>query len=217
MKGRQISYSKEELAFLEWRQAMSRRALHAAFVAEFGRADVQLKHIVALCDRRGWLTGRNGRFEKGQAPANKGKPCAPGRGGRHPNAQKTQFKKGQHSGRAAARYKPIGTERVNKDGYLERKIHDGLPIQTRWRLVHLARWEEANGPLPSGMALKCLDGDRRNTEPSNWRAIPRALLARLGGRYGRDYDAAPAELKPAILAIAELEQAARERVRGGNP
>ncbi|TGS75558.1 HNH endonuclease, partial [Mesorhizobium sp. M3A.F.Ca.ET.175.01.1.1] len=64
---------------------------------------------------------------------------------------------------------------------------------------------------PAGDALKCLDGDRRNTDPSNWRAIPRALLARLAGRYGRGYDAAPSALKPTILPIAELEHAARER------
>ncbi|TGP22318.1 MULTISPECIES: HNH endonuclease [unclassified Mesorhizobium] len=206
MKGRQIRYSDEELSFIEWRQAMSRRALHAAFVARFGRPDVKLEDIKALCSRRGWLTGRTGGFEKGSIPFNKGKPH-PARG----RAAETQFKKGSMTGAAAAKYKPIGTERFNKDGYLERKIHDGLPLQSRWRLVHLIRWEELNGALPAGEALKCLDGDRRNTDPSNWRAIPRALLARLAGRYGRGYDAAPSALKPTILAIAELEHAARER------
>lgn len=209
MKGRQIRYSEEELSFIEWRQAMSRRALHAAFVAEFRRPDVTLDQIKALCSRKGWNTGRTGCFKKGAAPFNKGEPH-PARG----RAAETQFKKGSMTGAAAAKYKPIGTERINKDGYLERKIHDGMPLQSRWRLVHLIRWEELNGPLPKGEALKCLDGNRRNTEPSNWRAIPRALLARLGGRYGRGYDAAPSELKPTILAIAELEHAARERDRG---
>lgn len=209
MKGRQIHYSNEELSFLEWRQAFSRRELHAAFVARFGRADITLDHIKALCSRRGWSTGRDGCFVKGQAPFNKGKPH-PARG----RASETQFQKGSMAGAAAAKYKPIGTERFNKDGYLERKVHDGMPRQSRWRLVHLIRWEELNGPLPAGEALKCLDGNRRNTEPSNWRAVPRALLARLGGRYGRDYDAAPSELKPTILAIAELEHAARERNLG---
>ncbi|TPN34772.1 HNH endonuclease [Mesorhizobium sp. B1-1-6] len=211
MKGRQIRYNDEELSFIEWRQAMSRRALHAAFVVQFGRPEVTLDHIKALCSRKRWNTGRDGCFVKGQTPLNKGKACPPGKGGRHPNARRTQFKKGGMAGAAAAKYKPIGTERFNKDGYLERKIHDGMPPQSRWRLVHVLRWEELNGPLPGGEALKCLDGNRRNTEPSNWRPVPRALLARLAGRYGRDYDAAPSELKPTILAIAELEHAARER------
>ncbi|WP_210237328.1 hypothetical protein, partial [Mesorhizobium sp. M3A.F.Ca.ET.175.01.1.1] len=113
----------------------------------FGRPDVKLEDIKALCSRRGWLTGRTGGFEKGSIPFNKGKPH-PARG----RAAETQFKKGSMTGAAAAKYKPIGTERFNKDGYLERKIHDGLPLQSRWRLVHLIRWEELNGALPAGEA-----------------------------------------------------------------
>ena len=72
----------------------------------------------------------------------------------------------------------------------------------------------STAPLPQGMCLKCLDGDKTNTDPSNWKAIPRALLPRLNGRFGRDYDAAPAELKPTILAIAELEHQARTVRKG---
>lgn len=34
--------------------------------------------------------------------------------------------------------------------------------------------------------------------------------AELNGRFGRDYDTAPSELKPTILAIAKLEHKARE-------
>jgi hypothetical protein len=211
VKGRQIRYSDEELAFIEWRQAMSRRALHAAFVAEFGRADVTLDHIKALCSRRKWNTGRTGCFEKGLVPHNKGKPH-PTRG----RAAETQFKKGTMNGRARERYQPIGTERVSKDGYIERKVHDGMPLQSRWRMVQHIRWEEVNGPLPAGMVLKSRDGNRQNTDPSNWIAVPRAILPRLaGGPHHQKiaYDDAPADLKPAILAIAELEHAARTRGR----
>ncbi len=38
---------------------------------------------------------------------------------------------------------------------------------------------------------------------------PFAQLGRLNGRFGRGYDAAPAELKPTILAVTELEHQAR--------
>jgi hypothetical protein len=214
MKGRDIPYSADELTFLEWRQAMSRRALHAAFVARFDRIDVKVDDIKALCTRKGWLTGRDGRFEKGQAPRNKGKRCPPGKGGRSANARKHHFKKGTRTGVSVTLYKPIGTERVSKDGYLERKVHDGLPLQSRWRMVQLINWEAINGPVPKGMALKCLDGDRRNVEPSNWEPVPRAMLPRLNGIYGRDYDHAPAELKPTIMAVTKLEHAARQKIGG---
>ena len=74
------------------------------------------------------------------------------------------------------------------------------------RPVHKHRWlwEQANGPVPKGHRLKCLDGDKTNCDPSNWEAIPMALAPRLDGRFGRGYETAPAELKPAIMATARI-------------
>lgn len=152
--------------------------------------------------------GRTGRYEKGATPINKGVPCEPGRGGRHPNARATQFTKGERRGVAIKLYKPIGTERLSKEGYLEQKVHDGMPLQSRWRAVHLIRWEAIHGSIPEGMCLKCL-GDKRDTDPSNWEAVPRALLPRLNGRFGRGYDHAPADLKPTIMVVTKLEHRAR--------
>ena len=204
MRGRQLSYSEAELAWIEANATLPRATLHRLFVARFGRADVSQINLAALCKRRGWLTGRTGQYEKGQAPANKGV-----KGVRYPGCEKGWFRKGERRGVATRLYKPIGTERITRDGYVERKIHDRLPLQSRWRAVHLIRWEEANGPLPEGHALKCLDGDKTNTDPSNWAAIPRALLPRLNGRFGRDFETAPTEVKRTILAVAKLEHAAR--------
>ena len=213
MKGRSIPYSADEMAWLEFNREKVIGEYHRAFCERFGRADVTAGHLHALRKRKGWKTGRSGCFEKGAAPHNKGKPCAPGRGGRHPNSRRTQFTKGERRGVAVRLYKPVGTERVSKDGYIERKIHDGMPLQSRWRAVHLIRWEEANGPLQEGHCLKCLDGDKSNTEPSNWASVPRALLPRLAGgnRYRRvlAYGDASPEVRPVLLAVAELEHRAR--------
>jgi hypothetical protein len=63
------------------------------------------------------------------------------------------------------------------------------------------------------MVLKC-KGDCLNTDPSNWELIPRALLPRLSGRFGRGYDDAPSELKPTIMAVVKLEQQLYEKRRG---
>lgn len=207
MKGRDIPYSAEELAWLEANRMMVISEYAAAFNAKFGR-DVAAVNLHALRKRKGWKTGRTGCFVKGGEPHNKGKPCAPGKGGRHPNAQKTQFKKGHgRTGIAVKLYKPIGTERFDKNGYRERKIHDGFPLQSRWRAVHLIEWESVNGPVPEGHALKCLDGNRLNTSPDNWEAIPRAMLPFLNGHRGFNYDAAADELKPSILTLAKVKHA----------
>lgn len=205
MKGRAITYSQEELAFIESRRAMTRRALHAAFVERFGRHDVTLANLIALCKRKGWFTGRDGRFEPGHEPANKGERMP-----FNPNSARTRFKKGRrpHNTRYA------GHERISKDGYVEISIEETDPhtgFERRYVLKHRWLWEKANGPVPEGMCLKCRDGDKQNTDPSNWQLVPRAMLPRLNGRFGRGYDEAPAELKPSIMAVVELEHAARTR------
>lgn len=213
MKGHRILYSAAEMAWLEANRAMVISDYHRAFCQAFGRDDVSAVNLHSLRKRRGWTTGRTGRFVKGSEPVNKGKPCAPGTGGRHPNAQRTQFGRGHlpHNTRFA------GHERVSKDGYVEVSVEQTNPhtgFERRYVLKHRWLWEQANGPVPKGHALKCLDGNKQNTDPANWVAIPRALLPRLNGRFGRGYDEAPAELKPVILAVARLAQAAQERRAG---
>lgn len=204
MKGAAISYSAEELAWAKANKALPRREAHGQFCRRFGRHDVSLDNFKALCKRNGWFTGRTGQFDPGHVPDNKGRKMP-----FNANRAKTQFKKGHRGGRAAKQYKPIGTERVSRDGYVERKVHDGMPLQSRWRAVHLIRWEAENGPLPEDHCLKCLDCNKSNTNPANWECIPRAMLPRLNGRFGRGYDQAPAELKPVILTAAKLEHKVR--------
>jgi hypothetical protein len=208
MKGHRITYSAEELAWIEAHCREDRRAAHAAFVVRFGRATLTLQNFNALCKRNGWVTGRTGRFAPGNPPANKGKKMP-----FHPNSAATRFKKGN----LPHNTKYLGHERVSKDGYVEISIDAVNPhtgFERRYVLKHKYLWEHKHGPLPDGMCLKCLDGDRTNTDPSNWQAIPRAMLPHLGGRYGIDYDSAEPEVKPAILAIAKLKHAVNEKLRG---
>ncbi|TDQ63623.1 HNH endonuclease [Maritalea mobilis] len=205
MKGRSIPYSKEELVWLEARKTKPRRQLHTEFVQTFGRDDITLANFKAKCTRMGWKTGRTGQFKKGITPHNKGKPHPPkGR------AKETQFKKGN----TPHNTNYLGHERQTKNGYIEISVDEVNPhtgYERRYVLKHRWMWEKANGPVPEGHALKCLDGDKTNCDPSNWEAIPRALLPRLSGaKKGINYDQAPAELKPTILTVAKLEHASRE-------
>lgn len=103
-------------------------------------------------DTRGGQT----RFQKGQPAWNKG---TKGIVGVQEACRATQFKPGIRQGVAVKLYQPIGTERISKDGYLERKTNDDMPLQKRWRAVHLLVWEAANGPLPEGHAVAFKDGD----------------------------------------------------------
>jgi hypothetical protein len=208
MKGRSIPYSAAELAWIRGRKTDPRDQTLADFSRKFGRTDVSLQNLNSLCKRKGWFTGRTGTFAPGQAPLNKGKKMP-----FNANSAATRFQPGSRSGRADALYKAIGTERLTKDGYRQRKMHDGLPMQSRWQLVQRVEWEAANGPIPKGHALKCLDGNRLNTDPSNWDAVPRGVLARLNeGRHRKRiaFDAAAPELKPTVMLVAKLQHAAHE-------
>jgi hypothetical protein len=200
-------YGKAEYAFLRRRRALPRRELHAAFIAEFGH-EISLHNFKQLCKRNGIMTGRTGHFIKGQKPYNTGKKRPS-----HPNSKKTQFKKGQHPPNT----KYAGYESVTKDGYVQISVNERNPhtgFERRMVLKHKWLWERKHGSVPKGFTLKC-KGDRRNTDPDNWFLVPRALLPRLSGRYGHDYDDAPDDLKPTIVAVAQLEQKMFEN-KGGS-
>jgi hypothetical protein len=98
--------------------------------------------------------GRRYQFQPGRVPANKGlkRPgWAPGR------MAETQFKPGQRP----KTWVPVGSYRVNSDGYLDRKVNDlPGPNTVRWHPVHRLVWMEANGPVPKGHTVVFKPGRR---------------------------------------------------------
>lgn len=99
------------------------------------------------------------RFKPGLTPWNNGKP---GSTGHHPNTQKNQFKPGRKP-EEARNYLPIGSERLNHDGVLERKISDDTSVYParRWAPVHRLVWETAHGNVPRGQVVVFKPGQRR--------------------------------------------------------
>ncbi|HAF43453.1 MAG TPA: HNH endonuclease [Gallionellaceae bacterium] len=93
----------------------------------------------------GRTNGRQGigtRFVKGQQSWNKGTSYQPG--GR---CKETQFKKGHKHNTEL----PLGSLRINKDGYLERKTSMTHPVPARrWVASHRLVWIEAHGDVPAG-------------------------------------------------------------------
>lgn len=130
-----------------------------------------LKECLEECGRNLHESGRSHRFPKGHTPANKGLRRPGWSAGR---MKETQFKKGERSGVAVKLYKPIGTERVTKDGYLQRKVNDDMPLQSRWKLVQRIVWEEHNGPIPKGHNIIFKDGDKRNFDIANLECVSRS-------------------------------------------
>ncbi len=139
-------------------------------------------------------TDNVGRFGPGNPPWNKGTHWVAG--GR---SAETRFKPGQLSGAARALLKPIGAERLSKDGYLQRKVNNDLPIQRRWRAVHILLWESANGPLPKGYAVTFKDGNKQNITLDNLQLTARQDLMRRNSVHNHGPEIAAAiQLKGAI-------------------
>ena len=125
--------------------------------------------------------GLTGRFKKGQIPHNKGKHTPTvGRMG------ETQYKKGNlpHNTR------PIGYERITKDGYIEVKVKmrpSSPSCNDNFKAKHHLIWEEANGPIPKGYKLTFLDGNKQNCTLENLALVTNAehlQMTRQGLRSG---------------------------------
>lgn len=106
------------------------------------------------------VRGANTRFRKGHTSWNKGTHFQAGG-----KSVQTQFKPGQYNGRAAQLVQPVGTRRVNADGYLDVKLNDEPgPQHRRWKCVHRLVWEQAHGPIPKGYAVVFRPGRRTTVE-----------------------------------------------------
>lgn len=100
------------------------------------------------------------QFKPGHQTWNKGQKFDAG--GR---SHETQFKKDRPPS-AARNYRPIGSTRISKDGYLERKMNDRRDIYSarRWTPVHRLVWEAKHGPIPDGHIITFKPGQFTNTE-----------------------------------------------------
>lgn len=108
-------------------------------------------------------SGIDCKFRTGHVSYNKGKKT----GGWKP----TQFK----AGHRPYNYMPIGSERVNGEGYIDIKIAD----PDKWRGKHIILWEAANGPVPKGHAVLFGDQDRHNFDLDNLILVSKQQLMRL--------------------------------------
>lgn len=137
------------------------------------KSDSYLASPAACRLRRGNHVGAPWRYPKGHVPANKGVRRPGWHRGR---MRETQFQKGVRQGVAKTLYRPIGTERINAGGYRDRKVNDALPLQQRWRAVHVLVWEAANGPVPRGHAVVFRNGDKTDIRLENLECLSRADL-----------------------------------------
>lgn len=142
--GRQVGSVYQKAAALGLRKSDTFYASDASGRVQRGKQDARMQAT---------------QFKPGLQPWNKGTHYVAG--GR---STETQFKPGRPA-HLACNYLPIGSLRINQDGYLERKVTDdpALVPARRWTAVHRLVWEAAHGPVPPGHVLCFLPG-RKTTD-----------------------------------------------------
>lgn len=128
--------------------------------------DTTVETMKGLLSRKKIHTGTLGQFKKGSIPWNKGKKGYVG-------ANRTSFKKGNKP----KNWKPIGSERINAEGYTLIKISNEGGMWKRWALKHRVVWEEHHKKkIPKGSVIIFADGDKSNLSIENLICITRNEL-----------------------------------------
>ncbi|WP_286903145.1 HNH endonuclease signature motif containing protein [Vreelandella sedimenti] len=163
----------------------------------FRRSKFSIKNQASLY---GWkkseahMAEKPGCFKAGSSPWNKGTNYSA------PGTERTRFKKGH----MPPNWKPIGTERITKDGYLQRKLTDTGNPSRDWVAVSHIEWEKHNGrPVPKGHAVVFRDEDNRNFAGENLELISRADLMRRNSYL---------HLPPEIAQIVQLRGALTAKI-----
>lgn len=139
------------------------------------------------------IRGINTRLPKGNIPYNKGKPMEEEK---RAKCEKSFFKKGHQS----ANTKPIGFERIGKDGYIEIRTASGFKPKQR------AIWEEHYGAVPAGHIIVFIDGNKMNFDIQNLELISRAENAnRNRFSYSPEYKEVLGLLKQIDNKIKQIE------------
>lgn len=156
-------YTDEEHAFMKaYVPGHSYAEIQKAFTEKFGW-EITIGQVSSYIGRHHLNTGRTGYFPKGHVPKNKGQKMPPEV---YEKAKATMFQKGH----VPTNHKPVGSERLNRDGYIEVKVEE----PNKWRLKHNVVWEAHNGPIPKGSIVIFLDGNQMNLDISNLQCITRA-------------------------------------------
>jgi len=191
------TYSQEQISYLKDNKTDARQLLTDKFNEKFG-TDLTRTAISGYCKRKGFLTGRDGTFIKGEQPWNTGtKGVCKG--------SSTSFKKGS----IPCNVKPLGHERIcSKDGIILIKVAEPNPhtgANTRYRAKHLVVWESVNGPIPDGMVVRFINNDdKTNIDIENLEMVTKSVNLRMNKM---NYTNLPGEIKPTAKLHAQLEVA----------
>lgn len=187
-------FTTEQASFIcEKYKTLPREPLTKALNKKFGTSFTQ-GQVEGFLVRNKITCNRTGYFTKGQKPWNKGTTGLT-------STNRTSFK----SGHVPFNLRPVGSERIDTDGYTLIKIDKTNPntgYRGLWVFKHRYLWEQRHGKIPEDMTLIFKDGNPGNLNLNNLELVTRVELAALNRVY--KYRSMPEELKFVVLTAAKL-------------
>lgn len=163
-----IIYTKEEKEFLmNFIPGHLSAEIQDTFREKFGRC-LTYEQIKNFKGNNKICSGVNTKFKKKHVPANKGKKMSEEQ---YAKCKDTMFKKGNRP----QNYRPVGSQRIAKNGYIEIKVKD----PGTWKLKHRVIWEEHNGEIPQGDIVIFRDNNPLNCAIDNLMLISKGENVRM--------------------------------------
>jgi hypothetical protein len=190
-------YTETEIEFIKLYadQGYTYDGIKNAFNEHFN-ANLTLYQIKSTMGRYSIKNNVDSKFKKGMVAYNKGKKMSPEV---YEKIKPTLFKKGHN-----INTRPVGSERIDKDGYIEIKV----AMPDKWKLKHIEVWESQHGNVPKNHCVIFLDGDKRNFDINNLALITRAENLYLNKSKLRFNDK---DITQSAVNIAKLNSKIRER------
>ena len=162
--GRNRKYKDEHIEFIKNNvKGITLKELTNSFNEKFNM-DVSESAIANIKNKYNLQSGLvGGQFVKGQVSFNKGKRWNEymSENGQK-NSRRTTFKKGN----IPANAREIGSERIDKNGYILIKVQDGHKNKN-WIRKHRHLYEQKYGKIPEGHKVIFADGNIRNFDLNN--------------------------------------------------
>ena len=187
---------------------------HKEIAEEFNRRfddNIKVSTVKGYIANHKLNTGRTGRFEQGNTPWSKGRKMSPEQ---YEKCMGTMFKAGERSKTREV----VGTENVDKYGYTWVKVsdyqYDPANPRNNWKMKHRLVYEQAYGPIPEGIKIIFLDGDKTNFNLDNLAPVTSSTICRMNqnGLFSEDPEATKSGIAVAelITKISELERGKKD-------
>lgn len=188
-------YTPEQIAFIrKIAEGKSIKEITAIFNQTFNENRTP-RSVGSVMHRNGIKNNMQGygtRFEKGHETWNKGKK------GLQLGGEKGWFREGNTHRRL-----PIGSERVEEDGFVVMKIAN----PDVWVPKHRYIWEQAHGQIPKNHVIMFKDNNKENVKLNNlFLASHEAMTSVVRRKIDTDHE----EIRPTVFKLAELELKIKE-------